>query len=126
MAMGTIFTGGVGVTIPRAIALGGLTIGVLDALDAIVFFGLRNGVPAVVTVLPLTGGGEALPTWTGTATPSRTGPRGRAAPASANCGTWPSERYSSKRLADSPSTAHESSATKARPAGSGRLVPRSK
>ena len=42
------------------------------------------------------------------------------------CGTWPSDRYSSKRFADSPSHAHDSSATNARPAGSGRRVPRSK
>jgi hypothetical protein len=33
------------VTLPRAIALGGLTVGVLDALDAIVFFGLRGVAP---------------------------------------------------------------------------------
>jgi len=31
----------------RAIAYGGLTVGVLDALDAIVFFGLRNGIGPV-------------------------------------------------------------------------------
>jgi len=30
-------------TPPRAILYGGLTVGVLDGLDAIVFFGLRNG-----------------------------------------------------------------------------------
>jgi len=34
------------VTTARAIAYGTLTVGVLDALDAIVFFGLRNSVPA--------------------------------------------------------------------------------
>jgi len=33
-------------SVGRAIAYGTLTVGVLDALDAIVFFGLRNGVPA--------------------------------------------------------------------------------
>ena len=39
-------------------------------------------------------------------------------------GTCPSETYSAKRRADSPSSAHASSASMARPAGSGRLVPR--
>jgi hypothetical protein len=33
------------VTLPRAIALGGLAVGVFDALDAIVFFGLRGVAP---------------------------------------------------------------------------------
>jgi len=32
------------VTAAKAIAFGGLTVGVLDGLDAIVFFGLRNGI----------------------------------------------------------------------------------
>ncbi len=41
-------------------------------------------------------------------------------------GTCPSDRYSSNRLAESPSTPHDSSAMNARPAGSGRRVPRSK
>ncbi len=41
-------------------------------------------------------------------------------------GTCPSDRYSSNRLAERPSQAHASSATKARPEGSGRRVPRSK
>ena len=41
-------------------------------------------------------------------------------------GTCPSDRYSSNRLADNPSTAQDSSAINARPAGSGRRVPRSK
>ena len=49
-------------------------------------------------------------------------PDRRQAPGAASVtrGTWPSDRYSSKRFADSPSTAHDSSATNARP---GRIRP---
>ena len=39
-------------------------------------------------------------------------------------GTWPSDTYSAKRRADSSSSAQASSASNARPAGSGRRVPR--
>ena len=39
-------------------------------------------------------------------------------------GTWPSDTYSANRRADSSSSAHASSASNARPAGSGRRVPR--
>jgi hypothetical protein len=34
------------VTLRRAVALGGLTVGVLDGLDAVIFFGLRGVAPA--------------------------------------------------------------------------------
>ena len=44
---------------------------------------------------------------------------------SSSCGTWASERYSAKRRAESFSHAHARMATKARPAGCGRRVPRS-
>ncbi len=40
----------------RAIAYGGLTVGVLDALDAIVFFGLRNGIGPVRIFKGIAGG----------------------------------------------------------------------
>ena len=39
-------------------------------------------------------------------------------------GTWPSDTYSANRRADNSSSAHASSASSARPAGSGRRVPR--
>ena len=44
---------------------------------------------------------------------------------SSSCGTWPSDRYSANRAADSRSAAQASNARKARPAGCGRRVPRS-
>lgn len=40
----------------RAIAYGGLTVGVLDGLDAIVFFGLRNGVGPLQIFKGIAGG----------------------------------------------------------------------
>jgi len=40
----------------RAIAYGGLTVGVLDGLDAIVFFGLRNGVGPIRIFKGIAGG----------------------------------------------------------------------
>src|SRR5205823_3052509 len=45
---------------------------------------------------------------------------------SSSDGTWASERYSAKRLAEKLSAAQLRIARKARPAGSGRRVPRSK
>ncbi len=40
----------------RAIAYGGLTVGVLDGLDAIVFFGLRNGIGPLQIFKGIAGG----------------------------------------------------------------------
>ena len=56
--------------------------------------------------------------------PPRRGPR--AARPRIQRGTWPSDRYSAKRRAESLSSAHSSSVSKARPAGSGRRAPRAK
>ena len=41
---------------PRAILLGGLTVGVLDGLDALLFFGLRNGIGPVRIFTGIAGG----------------------------------------------------------------------
>ena len=43
-------------TVPRAILFGGLTVAVLDGLDAIVFFGLRTGVGPVRIFKGIAGG----------------------------------------------------------------------
>ena len=51
---------------------------------------------------------------------------GGGAPDGSGAGVSPSDRYSANRDADRPSAAHASSARNARPAGSGRLVPRLK
>src|SRR5439155_1579542 len=52
-------------------------------------------------------------------------PRG-GAPSAPSAGTWPSDRYSAKRRAESFSSAQSSRTRSARPAGSGRRAPRAK
>ncbi len=57
-------------------------------------------------------------------TSSSAGGDHKSASLASESGTWPSDTYSANRRADSSSSAHASRARSARPAGSGRRVPR--
>jgi hypothetical protein len=55
-ARGHIIRVGMPLTIPRAILYGGLTAGMLDLIDAFVFFGVRNGVTPVAVLHSIAAG----------------------------------------------------------------------